>query len=305
MEADAQHPQRTGERLLDLIREAQHLTVVAPFIKIDALKNVFDVLSPDASIRVYTRWRADEVAAGVSDLDVLDLVAERDGELLLHPLLHAKAYVTECVALAGSANVTGVGLGWSQRAGLELLFEVSTNDPALQSLMQLLELAASVATPDLRDEVAYRAQLLSDRVVIRDVDAEEDAGLRVESAFWVPRYNMPQTAWAAYQGRRSPRIQALVRQDLAALGVPGGIEREADFNAMVGAALSQGFTGRLIAECAGLSAVDAGAHFGRMLAEAGVEVAEGELGQRYRAFVEWVAHFVPGRELRATGFSLG
>ena len=88
-------PQACGERLINLIKNASKITIIAPFIKREVLKVLLQHISNDhqVSLKIYTRWHAHEVAKGISDTDILDLVKKYDGYIFLHPLLHAKAYI--------------------------------------------------------------------------------------------------------------------------------------------------------------------------------------------------------------------
>ena len=107
-----------GNRIRELFREASKATIVAPFIKTDALRSLLETIPPNVQLRCVTRWRPTEVAAGVSDLEILDLLRERGTfELLLVDRLHAKLYVADDRCLAGSANVTLSALGETTGAG--------------------------------------------------------------------------------------------------------------------------------------------------------------------------------------------
>jgi hypothetical protein len=49
-----------------------HVTLIAPFITQGALERLVAETDPSIPLSVFTRWRLDEIAAGVSDLRVLD-----------------------------------------------------------------------------------------------------------------------------------------------------------------------------------------------------------------------------------------
>jgi hypothetical protein len=295
-------PQKTGERLLAMLNGAAQLVIVAPFIKTAALRRIVDALAGGAELTVYTRWRPEEVAAGVSDLEVLDLVEASGGTVYLHPLVHAKAYVVSDRALVGSSNVTFTGLGWAGVSSIENLHEVPRADPMLSALLNTLAAASSRATAAIQQDVSQNASNLKQRQLTWEIPDQYLEG--AVSAFWVPRFNVPESVWAAYKGEREKAVQDLVLRDLSALGMPLGIDDEQTFRSLVGLALAQGFTGRLIQECAGLNAVDAADRLRSLLLEAGAPMPAGSLGERYQAFARWVAYFVPHRTLRASGYSI-
>ena len=57
-----------GHRIRVLFESAADgVAVIAPFIKVDALRSLLDVVPPTVSLRCVTRWLPREVAAGVSD----------------------------------------------------------------------------------------------------------------------------------------------------------------------------------------------------------------------------------------------
>src|SRR5690606_13352584 len=112
-----------GDQLEQLCRSTtQTLWLVAPFIKQVTLKRLLEHVAPEVTIDCVTRWRLDEIVAGVSDLGVWLLIRERPNSTLwLRSDLHAKYYRGDHQALVGSANLTNTALGWSPRPNLELL----------------------------------------------------------------------------------------------------------------------------------------------------------------------------------------
>ena len=137
-----------GERIRTLFRQASHAAIIAPFIKTDALRSLLDVIPAQAAVRCVTRWLPAEIAAGVSDLEVLDVLEERAAhELLLVDRLHAKLYIADNQCLAGSANVTLSGLGETTDAGnIEILVEADLEDPAVAAALRSIESNAIPAT---------------------------------------------------------------------------------------------------------------------------------------------------------------
>ncbi|MEX2373983.1 MAG: phospholipase D family protein [Dehalococcoidia bacterium] len=140
-----------GDSVLELLEGSEGpVTLVAPFIKVKVLAKLLSTVN-DERIVVYTRWQPAEVAAGVSDLEVLDLLADRpNSELWLVRELHAKAFIRGSDALLGSANLTGAALGWSTRPNLELLVQAAAETPELTELLRHLN--------DLRVEATVKIQ---------------------------------------------------------------------------------------------------------------------------------------------------
>ena len=177
-----------GERIRRLFRGASRAIIIAPFIKADALRSLLAVIPEQASIRCVTRWLPAEVAAGVSDLEVLDILEDRgEHELLLADRLHAKLYVADSRCLAGSANVTLAGLGETHDEGnIEILVETDLEDPAVSAVLESIEHDAIPATRPLAETVGRLAEILP-----------EGPSLAFNSR-WYPVSRHPERAYRCY-----------------------------------------------------------------------------------------------------------
>src|SRR6478752_6932644 len=111
-----------GMALMELAAASRREFVMcAPFAKESVVSKVLSAVPKGVRIQLFTRWRPDEVAAGVSDTRVLSVVRSRGGAVYLYDRLHAKYYRNENDALIGSANLTATALGWGSNPNLELL----------------------------------------------------------------------------------------------------------------------------------------------------------------------------------------
>ena len=203
-----------------LFRKASHATIIAPFIKTDALRSLLDVIPARASVRCVTRWLPAEVAAGVSDLEVLDVLEVRGAhELLLVDRLHAKLYIADNHCLAGSANVTRSGLGETNDAGnIEILVDTDLNDPAVVAVLRSIESDAIPATRSMADAVRRLAEVLP-----------EAPSLAFNTA-WHPVSRHPEQAYRLYSDPPTGFLSAADRTLLADIArsnlSPGLHERE-------------------------------------------------------------------------------
>lgn len=237
---------RPGDQLETLARLAKKdLLLVAPFVKLTALQQILSHASPDVSIRIVTRWRVDEIAAGVSDLEIWELVSSRPKTFLwLRSDLHAKYYCADNVqALIGSANLTNAALGWSQQSNLELLIE----SPALMEFEE--ELFRGTAQVD---ESIYQhiKQIIDEMPKIQfivpfttglslDDTVDELNGVSIES--WLPSLRHPEKLYVAYLGKvnqlgTGSRVSA--ESDLQILNVPPNLDKT-QFESYVGVQLLQ------------------------------------------------------------------
>lgn len=90
------------------------ILLVAPFVKAHTLERLLGQVAAEVAVRCVTRWRPEEIVAGVSDLEVWPLLRDRvQSSLWLHPDLHAKLYRADDTCLIGSANITDTALGWN------------------------------------------------------------------------------------------------------------------------------------------------------------------------------------------------
>lgn len=277
-------PQRCGARLLSFVRTAEALTIVAPFITVSGIEPILSALPRDRMLEVITRWRPDEVATGVSDPAVLDLVTERGGAVSLHPIVHAKAYVAGVRALVGSANVTSNGLGWHRGGALEILVEVAADDPALVTLLAILRATSSQATEADRDAALAAAAMLPPAPMREPIDATDHVD-------WLPTYRPPEVLWKVYTGQREESVVELVRPELAALGVPAGLATEEEFNLYVAAILRQGFTGRVARECSNLTTMKATLRLVELCGDIGRTMDDP--ADSWETLAAWIAHFIP------------
>ena len=94
------------ERIVALARGATEAVIVAPYIKEHSLLRLLEQLPHLERLTCVTRWLAGDIAVGVSDTAVRDLVRSFGGAFRLHPGLHAKYYRFDDAVLVGSANLT-------------------------------------------------------------------------------------------------------------------------------------------------------------------------------------------------------
>lgn len=236
---------RLGERLLEACEAAEdRLVLCAPFIKRHVLQRLLDATPEQVTVDVFTRWRPEEVAAGVSDTSILSVTEARGGRVLLCDRLHAKYVRLDQRAFIGSANLTGAALGWSSAPNLELLAEVSVTIPEIVDLEASLRLESTGATQALADEVERIAALLP-KVLVTEGEAAFD---EVTTVAWYPRLREPHDLFTAYSfglDRLSRASQAAAEVDLAALQLPPGLERE-QFEALVASRLLQSHAVRAV-----------------------------------------------------------
>lgn len=216
-----------GERLKELGNGARHRVLLcAPFIKVRVLRTILSGIKDDVSVQIVTRWRASEVASGVSDLEVFELANERaNTKLALLDDLHAKLYLADDKGLAGSANLTATALGWADRRNVELLLPVSRSDEDVARLLLRLE-SAEPATYTVRSEIEAQAAELNVGRLDEGQDVSDDMDAAREQA-WLPSCAAPWKLWAIYEDVETTAVVGGTKEDgladLRDLHIPSGL----------------------------------------------------------------------------------
>lgn len=240
-----------GTELSDLCAEAnQEILLVAPFIKACVLERLLNKISSNVTLKCITRWFPEEIVAGVSDLEVWDLIQNRpNSSLCLRPDLHAKYYRADNRCLVGSANLTGKALGWSSYPNLELLVTLSADEPTVKTFETELLTACTPVTEDLFEQMSLAVQLLaeqtpnaiatSSRVEILDDNVANNISENVNA--WLPTLRNPEDLCLAYSGQTeklttASKIAALT--DLRSLPIILNLSQKT-FKAYVGTLLLQ------------------------------------------------------------------
>lgn len=219
----------------------QNLEVVlcAPFVKASSLQWLLDKLPDQATVRLLTRWRPEEICAGVSDLEVWPLLRERlRSQLFLLWELHAKSYRFGDDVLVGSANLTGAGLGLSRYPNYEILVPPEDSG-GVRGFERLLFSKAKPVDEEIYDRmVSSIAELEHDFAPPRQWEAKVMEGAHVG---WLPRSRNPEHLVGMYLGESwelGDSLRDAAAEDLHALGVPKGFSRET-FRKVVAAGLRE------------------------------------------------------------------
>lgn len=200
-----------GERIRALFHEAGTAMVIAPFMKVDAMKSLLDAIPSQIPLRCVTRWLPREVAAGVSDPEVLAVLHERgNATLALVDRLHAKLYIADEKCLSGSANVTFAGFGESSNSGnIEVLIGTTTANHDVVSVLKEIEREASIATPAMAASVRRLADSLTPPTTLPGSDLEDA---------WYPVSRRPEDAFGMYTKPPTGFVRAAERVLLADIG---------------------------------------------------------------------------------------
>lgn len=281
-----------GGALLKLAADArQDFVMCAPFAKEAVVSKVVAAVPGGVRILLFTRWRPDEVAAGVSDTEVLQVIRSRGGVVYLHDRLHAKFYRNERRALIGSANLTATALGWMHQPNLELL--VTSDDNQIGSLERTLIASSVVATDQIAQEIEEIAGQLPTLTTIEAVDEEAN------DAIWIPALRMPSDLFKAYKdgaGSLASRSASAATVDLRALELPTGLTR-VQFDLLVANRLLRQPIFTHIDEF-----LDESKRFGEMrdLVSRVAGLDRDQADESWQTIVRWMLEFLPKRYMHNT-----
>ncbi|MEI9931855.1 MAG: phospholipase D family protein [Rhizomicrobium sp.] len=290
-----------GDRLLSAVRSARvEAVLIAPFIKADVIKRVLVEIAASVPVTVVTRWIPAEIAAGVSDLEVFDILGERgNAELLLNPLLHAKLYRLDEVYLFGSANLTGKALGWRAPANVELLCAAPTLDAELRAFEEWLIQSSMPANALYRDEIRDQVERLAELgFTARELAAAETDDL---PPTWLPRCPAPERLWEVYsdpdaaQRRMVESAFEAAKEDLASLRLGRGLSEAQLYRTIVAALNQMPLIQSIDARASdGIGSTEAAA----LIEGAGPLAAPYTAVEMWEILLTWLQYFFPGRYRR-------
>lgn len=211
-----------GARIRALFeRTEEEVAVIAPFIKVDALRSLIEVIPSNAHLRCVTRWLPREIAAGVSDPEILDLLETRGNfGLSLVDRLHAKLYIAGNRCLAGSANVTLAGLGEGHYdPNIEVLVETTIDELGIAATLDAIAQDERVATRGM----ARAVRRLAESVTVSTPSFGQPA------PHWFPGSRRPEQAYGFYAEPPSGFVgvaDQVLLADLARSNLPPGLEEE-------------------------------------------------------------------------------
>lgn len=216
-----------GNQLLSLLSSAKgSVRIAAPFVKIHALERVLLAIPDGVDVTCIARMRPEDVASGVCDLEVFDILHARKGAtLFVHAHLHAKFFAADTLCLVGSANLSQTALGWRNPSNVELLIELSTTEHGLEEWWAHLLGQSSQATDGMRDAIGEEAaKIAKSGEAIPRSEIEQDTNK--STPIWVPECPRWTGLWEVYSGDEEQLPSSALksaRSDLTALSIPLGL----------------------------------------------------------------------------------
>ena len=279
-----------GARIRALFESAEgEIAVIAPFIKVDALRSLLEAIPAGPHFRCVSRWLPREIAAGVSDPEILDLLETRGNfSLSLVDRLHAKLYIAGGRCLAGSANVTLAGLGeGGDGSNIEVLVETTINNPGIAATLEAIAQAERPATRSM----AQTARRLADSL------ANSTTSAVALDTPWFPGSRRPEQSYRLYAQPPSGFVGAadhLLLEDLANSNLPPGLE-EHEFRDAIRSLLAAMPLAETLLEASEDTTLTRGDASSWLATIAGDDFSTNDL---WIAFVNWMAYFFPDQVMK-------
>lgn len=182
--------------------------LIAPFMKKSIIEILLKNLKNEATLMVYTRWRLDEILSGVSDIEIWELIRDKQNATLkLCPNLHAKYYRFDDKIVLGSANLTARALMKNSGANLELLQSSKRNDES-----HSFEMALSGNSITVNNELFEQVKrIVGQQEGIELPSAVNEIGIsydeddlsnevEIDLNKWLPKSRNPENLYAYYSG---------------------------------------------------------------------------------------------------------
>ena len=198
-----------GEKIRSLFRESQgQVSIIAPYIKTEALESLLKVIPSDTSIMCVTCWKPIDVASGYSDPEIIELLDQRDNfSVYLVDNLHAKIYIAGANCLVGSSNVTLAGFGESENSNIEILIKTDINNSDVKLALSEINQNSKLAT----FEIAKSIRRIADSIDVSSLSFSD-------SYMWLPKSRTPEKSYDYYINPPSgylTEVDRILLQDIA------------------------------------------------------------------------------------------
>jgi hypothetical protein len=240
---------KLGNKLLATAKgTSSQAILVSPFITRNAFNKLLENIPHGVEIRCFTRWRVEELAAGISDIEIWNTVRNRKNcKLFLINNLHSKYYRFDSNVFVGSANLTFPGLSWARFSNVETLtIDEKVTDNHLQ-YETFLHNNAMVATEEIyaRMVINVKSYILDSADYLSFTDeylpefiAENVSDVSI-NAIWMPVTRSPDALYLAYKALKenlSKEVYEGCLIDLAHFEAPLYLDKN-KFKNMIGSRL--------------------------------------------------------------------
>ena len=295
-----------GDVLRDqIVLARREVVLISPFVKARTLTRLVEALRVGVKLDCVTRWRSEEIGAGVSDLEAYEVVLRHGGTLWLRQDLHAKYYRCDSFVSVGSANLTNTGLGWTTEPNLELLMPVTAEAGIATGFEESVFKGAVQVDGDLYETMTamLAGWVKSSAAMEQRRDEVAESGLVVVDR-WLPLTREPADLYQVYldphRGSLPKSTCEAGSRDLAALHPPKNLN-EKEFSTAIGVSLmAMPMVNRIDRQ------LRTPQRFGaiRNVIRQRLGASESDASRRCQTLVRWLVYFLGGRyEYRRPGYT--
>jgi hypothetical protein len=290
-----------GNKLLEAAKVTYiQAIIVSPFITGKAFHRLIETIPNEVEIKIFTRWRVEELATGISEIKIWDLIkGKKNWDLFLINNLHSKYYRFDSMVFVGSANLTLPGLSWSRASNIEIL---TTEEELTDNHLQYEEFLHANAT--LVTEEIYERMMSNVESYIKDKPdnlyftdefipefASEKLSYECSNTIWIPVTRSPDALYLAYKNIKEALSNDVTKGcliDLARFELPLNLN-ENQFNKLIGSRLE---TERIV--CVINQFLVQPRRFGEMVDL--IRNYENEnASAKWQLFMRWLLYFLPTR----------
>jgi hypothetical protein len=130
------------------------VVILSAFIKHNAFEWLKkQVENTDIEVVVVARWRLDDLVVKVSDLSIYEQCKDQGWIFKIDQRLHSKLFLIDSsVAYVGSSNLTGAGLGLTEKSNFELSTKIEVTDIDIDKVHKYID-SCTTMTDDLYDQI--------------------------------------------------------------------------------------------------------------------------------------------------------
>lgn len=209
------------------------LLFIAPFIKIDALKEFLGYFSTTKNLKIIVKWSPKDIISGSSDLAVYPFLKENNIPLYVNSKIHLKLFILKSnLAFHTSANITARGLGYAENPNIEVGCYINLTLRDWKNIYQIIDESQLVDDhifeiySEYYNENKHKKQPLPRLILPENVER----GYLISS---LPASETPADLWGFYSGASGEKSEEAVKKaihDIVLYKIPDRLKRD-DFYA--------------------------------------------------------------------------
>ena len=197
----------------------QSILWISPFIQSDAIERLLEANS-HSGLQVITRWNAQDLISGVSNIEVYNTLKELGVPLYINPSIHVKLLVFEKdEAFLSTGNITKKGMGLGSKTNIEAGCDCILSNEDWHRIQQLLDESIRVDDVIYEQAVVYIENNRDKRPPLPDLNFKSAGGTKEFSRTSLPSTQTPELLWEFYDRGKFVESKAPYVHDLQLYGI--------------------------------------------------------------------------------------